>query len=348
MKPTSSWGPPRRSPRWSLGLLALIVVLACGASNEAERSVVEASSSAPPSAVEQEDAERPLASSRPYLVVLGTAQDGGDPQVGDPRLERWDRRSRRLPTALGLVGSSGERYLFEATPAFAEQLLALDRLSPRQDRPGLDGVFLTHAHIGHYVGLMYLGFEVMGAQGVPVYAMPEMASFLRENGPWSQLVSYDNVDLRELQAGRAVTLDEQIAVTPVEVPHRREFAETVGYRIAGPERTVFFLPDIDGWEQWDEWGVRVEDEIAGVDLALLDGSFWYHGEIPGRDMSGFPHPMIKESLERFAALPAQERAKIVWIHLNHTNPAAEPGSPERAEIEAAGMRVAEQGEILPL
>ena len=139
-----------------------------------------------------------------------------------------------------------------------------------------------------------------------------------------------------------------LVVTPIPVPHRREFAETVAFRIEGPRSTVLFLPDIDGWDDWDEAGVAVEDEIARVDVAYLDGSFWFHGEIPGRDMSGFPHPMIKESLARFASLPSPERAKIRWIHLNHTNPAAVAGSEERHEVEAAGMRIAEQGEVVPL
>ena len=65
-------------------------------------------------------------------------------------------------------------------------------------------------------------------------------------------------------------------------------------------------------------------------------------------MSGFPHPFIRHSMERFAALPAKEKAKIRFIHLNHTNQALWQGTPERKAIEAAGMRVAEEGERIPL
>ena len=53
-------------------------------------------------------------------------------------------------------------------------------------------------------------------------------------------------------------------------------------------------------------------------------------------------------MERFAKLPAAERAKVRFIHLNHTNPALVPGSDAQRAIESAGMRLAAQGERVPL
>jgi pyrroloquinoline quinone biosynthesis protein B len=201
--------------------------------------------------------------------------------------------------------------------------------------------------MGHYTGLMWLGKEVMGAAQVPVYAMPRMAQFLRANGPWSQLVKLDNIQLHEMTAGQLVPLPG-LSVTPLLVPHRQEFSEVVGFRIEAPAKRVLFIPDIDSWEQWDALGTRIEDEIAKVDVAYLDATFFANGEIPGRDMSGFPHPFIRHSMERFAKLPPGEKAKVRFIHLNHTNQALWPGTPERAELEAAGFRVAEEGERIEL
>jgi pyrroloquinoline quinone biosynthesis protein B len=241
----------------------------------------------------------------------------------------------------------GQRWLFDATPDFPEQLQKLDEMAPREGKPGLSGIFLTHAHIGHYAGLMYLGKEVMGANAVPVYAMPRMAGYLRDNGPWSQLVKLSNIELREMKAGEPVLLPG-FTVTPLLVPHRQEFSEVVGFRIEAPGAKLLFIPDIDSWEQWDADGVRIEAEIAQVDVAYLDGTFFANGEIPGRDMSGFPHPFIRHSMERFAAMPAAEKAKIRFIHLNHTNQALWPGTPERKELEAAGFRIAEEGERVEL
>ena len=286
-----------------------------------------------------------------YLVVLGNAQDGGAPQAGSSTEPGWhDASKRRLATSLAIVDDEHQlRWLFEATPDFPEQLQRLDELAPRPDKPkpALDGIFLTHAHMGHYTGLMWLGKEVMGADKVPVHAMPRMAAFLRTNGPWSQLVKLSNIELHEMKAGEPV-LAPGFTVTPLLVPHRQEFSEVVGFRIEAASAKVLFIPDIDSWEQWDALGTRIEDEIAKVDVAYLDATFFANGEIPGRDMSGFPHPFIRHSMQRFATLPAKEKAKVRFIHLNHTNQALWPGTKERAELEAAGFRVAEEGERVEL
>ena len=300
----------------------------------------------------ERDAAQPTTdrTAAPYVVVLGIAQDGGVPQAGSKEHPAWENpHLRRLAASLGLVAPArGRRWLFEATPDFREQLHRLDEIAPVDDAPGLAGVFLTHAHIGHYTGLMFLGHESLGAQGVPVYAMPRMADFLAANGPWSQLVRYENILLNRLEDGVTVPLGSGLTVTPFLVPHRQEYAEVVGFRIEGPNRSVLFIPDIDSWEEWDESGTRIEAAIASVDVAYVDGTFFANGEIPGRDMTGFPHPFITHSIQRFAELPPAEKAKIRFIHLNHTNQALLPDSEARKTIEQSGFRVAEEGEQVEL
>ena len=286
----------------------------------------------------------------PYLVVLGIAQDGGVPQAGSKEHPAWNEPTlRRHAVSLALVDpATSQRWLFEATPDLREQLHRLDGIAPVAETPGLAGIFLTHAHMGHYSGLMYLGHESMGARGVPVHAMPRMADFLRINGPWSQLVRYGNIVLHPLADGTPVRLNQRLTVTPFLVPHRQEYSEVVGYRIDGRNRSVLFLPDIDGWEEWDAEGTRIEDRIAEVDVAYLDATFYADGEIPGRDMSGFPHPLLTHSLDRLGKLPDKERAKARFLHLNHTNPALLPDSEARRTIAARGFRVAVELEKVEL
>lgn len=286
----------------------------------------------------------------PYVVVLGIGQDGGVPQAGTMVHPGWtDPARREQVVALGLVDpATRQRWLFEATPDLPQQLYHLDTLAPPPAATRLDGVFLTHAHMGHYTGLMYFGHEAMGAQGLPVYAMPKMRAFLENNGPWSQLVRYGNIEMQTLADGVPVRLNDRLSVTPLRVPHRQEFSEVVGYRIDGPVRSVLFIPDIDAWEAWDAEGTRLEDVLATVDVAYLDATFFANGEIPGRDMSGFPHPFITHTMARLAPLPASERGKVRFIHLNHTNPALVPGSPARRRIAEAGFHVAETGERVSL
>lgn len=286
---------------------------------------------------------------KPYVVVLGVAQDGGVPQAGRNDDPAWrDERRRRRVASLAVVDGRGRRWLIDCTPDFREQLHMLDTIAPSLSTPGLDGIFLTHAHMGHYTGLMHLGHEAVGASGVPVHVMPKMADYLRNNGPWSQLVRYNNITLELLEDGVPVRLDSSLTVTPVLVPHRQEYSEVVGYRVRGPRREVLFVPDIDSWDEWDEWGVRVEELIRDVDVAYLDGTFFANGEIPGRDMSTFPHPFITHSMSRFSSLPPGERTKVRFIHLNHTNPALVPGGEARATIEKNGFRVAAELERVEL
>jgi len=288
----------------------------------------------------------PAPSTAPYLVVLGTAQDGGYPQAGTKPGEAWLPEQRRFATSLAIVDPvSKSRWIIEATPDFREQLHELDLVAPAEGTPGLTGILLTHAHVGHYAGLIHLGREVIGARGVPVYAMPRMREFLSTQGPWEQLVKLSNIEIRPLEDGTTVRLNDHISVTPFRVPHRDEYSETVGYRIVGPTRTVVFLPDIDKWERWD---TRIEDVVARADVAYLDATFYRDGEVPGRAMAEIPHPFMQETMARFAAAPAAERAKIRFIHLNRTNPVAFPQSDERRAVERAGFRVAAMREILPL
>ena len=285
----------------------------------------------------------------PFAVVLGTAQDGGFPQAGCKKVcckNAWgDATKRRDPASLGLIDPvSGQRWLIECTPSFPRQARRFDTAHPKL-AGRIDGILLTHAHIGHYAGLLHLGREVMGADGVPVHAMPRMEKFLRTQGPWSQLVQLKNIALRPMRDGRAFALNERLQVTPFLVPHRDEFSETVGFRIEGQRQKILWLPDIDKWERWK---MPLEKALAGVDVAYLDGTFYADGELPGRDMSKIPHPFIAETMRRLKTQPAAVRAKIRFIHLNHTNPAHDPRSAAAKTIRTAGFRIAEQGERVDL
>jgi pyrroloquinoline quinone biosynthesis protein B len=335
------------------GCIVALLLVGCGSAQEEARS--DGPAQRPLEARASTSADDPadiheIRPGQPFVVVLGVGQDGGYPQAGMTEDAAWEApERRRLPSSLGIVDpDSGERWMIEATPAFPEQLRHLDRLAPARSAaegaPGLSGILLTHAHVGHYAGLIHLGREIIGASRVPVYAMPGMRDFLRSNGPWDQLVRLENIELRALEEGVATPLNARIRVTPLRVPHRDEYSETVGYVIEGPERSVFFLPDIDKWEEWDARGTRIEEVVAGVDVAWLDATFFADGEVPGRAMSEIPHPFVQETMERFAPLPAGERGKVRFIHINRTNPVGWRGTPEWDAVHAAGFGVAVQGE----
>lgn len=277
----------------------------------------------------------------PYLTVLGIAQDGGFPHARCEKeccKEVWDDLSKRkMVSCLALVDPQGQKsWMFDATPDFRDQWHILEHDLDTE----LSGIFLTHAHIGHYTGLMHLGREVVSTRQMPVYAMPRMKEYLETSGPWSQLVSLQNIELMPIQDQTDVFLEANLKVVPLQVPHRDEYSETVGYQIHGPSKKALFIPDINKWELWEK---SIVEEVKKVDYAFLDGSFFKNGEIQGRDMSEIPHPFIEESLALFSGLPANEKSKIYFIHFNHTNPILQENSSARQEIKDAGLNIAEQG-----
>lgn len=284
-----------------------------------------------------------------YLQVLGIAQDAGYPQTNcyqEHCLRAWENgKLRRMASSVVVVDQQSKtKYLFDATPDMREQLYQLHLTAPDPEYT-LGGVFLTHAHMGHYTGLMHFGHESDGTKNVPVYAMPRMSQFLSSNGPWDQLVRYSNIQLVPLADGSPVSFSEDLVVTPFLVPHRDEYSETVGYRIDGPTKSAVFIPDINKWERWD---TDIREIIRSVDYALIDATFFADGELPGRDMSQIPHPFVAESMNLFDELNDEEKSRVIFIHMNHTNPLLIDGSPEQVEVERRGFRVAREGMRLEL
>lgn len=282
----------------------------------------------------------------PYLLVLGTAQDAGFPQAACQKAccqPVWSgEKAREWVSCLAYVDPrAGKAWLFDATPDFKEQLYYLqDKLQVE-----LAGIFLTHAHIGHYTGLIHLGREAMGAKDVPVYVMPGMYDYLSQNGPWSQLKTLGNIQLMEIKADSTIQLNDNLSITAMQVPHRDEFSETVGYSIRGPQKKALFIPDIDKWHLWE----RSIDSVAQAhDWSFLDGSFYANGEIPGRDMSEIPHPFVEESLARWQNLPEAKKSRIHFIHFNHTNPLLYSDSEETKAVLNKGFGIARTGSTFPL
>lgn len=276
------------------------------------------------------------------IKVLGVAQDGGVPHLGCSKTCcSTSSVTRYVSSIMVLNQESKTSYIFDASPDLAKQLSFMkDKISEN-----LKGIFLTHAHIGHYSGLMYLGRESFNSKNIPVYAMPRMKKFLETNGPWDQLVSLNNIKINSIINEREIIVEKELIVKPIEVPHRDEYSETVGYLIKGPNKSAIYIPDIDKWYKWDK---SIVDLISSVDYAFIDATFYDEKEINYRDISEIPHPFVIESMKLFERFSKEEKSKIYFIHLNHTNPLLDSNSSEYKDLISKGYNVAQEGLVLKL
>lgn len=306
----------------------------------------------PPREPEPEPAPASEPMSGPRLRVLGIAQDGGLPHAACD-CERCDA-ARRDPARASTVASvaviTSERdvWLVDATPDLPRQLdLLADvrTLEPgRVDRSPVSGVLLTHAHMGHYLGLAHLGYEAISAEPTPVHASERMVEFLSANAPWDQLVRLEQISPRVATPGQVVELGGGVRAEPLLVPHRGEYTDTLAWYIAGPNTRSLYIPDTDPWAKWT---TSIDAALADVDLLLLDGTFYSADELPGRDVSEIGHPLMTDSMDRLADHVAAG-LQVWFIHLNHSNPTLDPDSPQRRELEARGFAIAQVGRELGL
>ncbi len=282
-----------------------------------------------------------------YIYILGNVQDAGLPHIGCQHKfcnDKFNEFEEYFTTSLAVVDPINKKYiLFEATPDLPYQLNYLDKkIFKKFLLP--ESIFITHAHIGHYAGLMYFGREALGSKGLKVNVLPKMANFLQTSGPWSQLVEINNIKIQDLNFGVNVSELKNITITPIEVPHRDEYSETAGFIIEGKTKKALFIPDIDKWEKWDK---DLKQLVNEFDYLLLDATFYDSKEI-NRDISEIPHPLVSETINLLDSLSNESKNKVYFIHMNHTNLMLDPMSELSKFIYSKGYNIARVGQRIYL
>ena len=279
----------------------------------------------------------------PFIYVLGNVQDAGLPHIGCESkicIDAFNEKKQYYVTSLALIDKENQEYsLFDVTPNITEQLLMISRdvfdqfILPKK-------IFITHAHIGHYTGLMYFGREALGSQGIKVNALPRMHDFINNNGPWSQLVKLGNIDLNMINFRDNLEINPRLSVVPLQVPHRDEFSETAAFLIKGPNKTALYLPDID---KWSKWSISLIEILKNVDYAFIDATFYTNTEI-NRDIDEIPHPLVIETMDLLTELPDNQRDKVYFIHMNHTNQMLDPNSDITRNVLNKGFNISRLGQ----
>ncbi len=279
----------------------------------------------------------------PFIYVLGNVQDAGLPHIGCESkicIDAFNEKKQYYVTSLAVIDDQNQEYsLFDVTPNITEQLLMISRdvfdqfILPKN-------IFITHAHIGHYTGLMYFGREALGSQGIKVNALPRMHDFINNNGPWSQLVKLGNIDLNMINFRDNLEINPRLSVVPLQVPHRDEFSETAAFLIKGPNKTALYLPDID---KWSKWSISLIEILKNVDYAFIDATFYTNTEI-NRDIDEIPHPLVIETMDLLTELPDNQRDKVYFIHMNHTNQMLDPNSDITRNVLNKGFNISRLGQ----
>ena len=284
------------------------------------------------------------------ILTLGSAQDGGFPHIGCNRScceQSWENPDLgRLIASLSIIDTSkSNAWIIDITPDINKQLRMLMEYIPSLEYPSLSGVFLTHAHIGHYIGLLYFGLEALDLRNIPVYVLPSMKNFLYKNSMFYQMIENNNIIIKDLKHDSKIQLSKDLEIKAFFVPHRNELSETVGYSIKGESKSLIYIPDIDSWGDWD---INLIDIIKGNDIAIIDGTFFSKDEIKNRDIKKIPHPSIIESMNLMEELPLKERNKAFFTHLNHTNKVLNSKSQEYKDVITTGYNILEDKQTFRL
>ena len=282
-----------------------------------------------------------------FIYILGNVQDAGLPHIGCQHKfckEKFGEYEQHFITSIAVVDPTDKKYiLFEATPDLPYQLNYIEKEIFNQFLLP-ESIFITHAHIGHYTGLMYFGREAIGAKNLKVKVLPKMSNFLKTNGPWSQLVDINNIKIQNLNFGSNINELKNITVTPIQVPHRDEYSETAGFIIKGKNKKALFIPDIDKWEKWNK---NLKQLVHDFDYLLLDATFYDSKEI-NRDISEIPHPLVSETITLLDDISLEAKNKIYFIHINHTNLMLDPQSELSKFVISKGFNIARLGQKLYL
>lgn len=292
-------------------------------------------------------------------LVLGTAAGGGLPQwnCACAQCARARRDGAHRTQDCLAVSANGERwYLVNASPDIRAQLLAAPRLAPgpgRRETP-IAGVLFTDAELDHTIGLLALREDTR----LDIYATDPVLRALDGAFPVRRVLDpYGAKTWHTVTAGAAVALDGDLRVTAVPLGAKRpRYTErdrpgarpdwVVAYRFedGATGGCLVYAPCVADWAE------PLDGALAGARCALLDGTFFHDDEMTratgsGRTATAMGHLPIGETLPRLAGRPG---LRVLYTHLNNTNPVLDPGSAERAAVTAAGAEIPADGQLIEL
>lgn len=294
--------------------------------------------------------------SKILIKVLGTAQDGGYPQPAcscpNCKAAIYDKSLIRLPASLAILDINNKKsYIIDPTPHFPEQLQSLNETAQKYNFPEnhLHGVFLTHAHIGHYTGLIYFGKEAINYNKLNVYTTRLMKDFLLKNQPWQSLIENKNINITLFEFNKNIEKINNFLVKAIKVPHRAEYTDTASFLIKGKNKTLYYLPDIDSWGNFRK---KFNKITSKSDFLLIDGTFFQYSELAkyrNRNIKNVPHPPIKKTINELKKGKLKlNNSKLFFTHFNHTNKALNPQLNNNSFFKNKNINILEENKIFEI
>ena len=294
-----------------------------------------------------------------HIIVLGTAAGGGLPQWNcgcancvAARDEHPEWRSTQASIA---VSGDGETwFLVNASPDLRSQIIATRALHPK---PGvlrgspIAGVILTNGEVDAVAGRLTLRER----SPFTLYAHEDVLSMLASNSIFGVLdaavVTRQAVALGvpfrpRLPDGRDAGLD----ITPFTAPGKPAlFLEGARETRDGDTLGLVIRDDDGGSLLFLAACARVTPEVDGylrtAKAVFFDGTLWRDDEMIRMGLSQKTGQRMGH-IAMDAAIPALAGYDLTakyFLHINNSNPALRPGSPERQQAEAAGWHIPADG-----
>ena len=301
------------------------------------------------------------------VIILGAAAGGGIPQwnCGCPvcRAARGSHTAlQSTQTSIAISVDDINWFLINAAPDLRQQLIATSRLYPNAGHlrhSPVAGVVLTNGEVDAVAGLLSL------REGSPftLYAHDRVLAILRSNSIFNVLneklvrrmpIAVDTPVELSLPDGAPSGLE----ILPFVVPGKSAWyldgtshpagedgdGDTLGLRVSSKRdgKSFYFIAAC----------ARVTDEIAqrlaGASLVFFDGTLWRDDEMialglsakTGRSMG---HIAMSGRDGAIDALSGLGIGRKIFLHVNNSNPALMPDSPERETAIQAGWEFAHDG-----
>lgn len=293
-------------------------------------------------------------------IVLGAAAGGGLPQW-NCGCENCDRaRHGEIPSltqsSLAVTADGARWAILNASPDIRAQISATPALHPTGPRRSpIASVLVTNGDIDHVAGLLTLREK----QAFDLFGTNEILEILSANPIFEALdpalVRRRPISLEtpfELAPGLTATLFPTPGKTPLYLEGAQaadgtlktdlEGEQTVGVALAAGGRRAFYIPGCARVTK------ALAERLSGAETLFFDGTLWRDdemiragvGEKTGARMG---HMSMSGPEGSMAALAPLGIARKIYVHMNNTNPALDPSSLERMEIERAGWTVAADG-----